>query len=44
MVPARLRGRVAELWEGAAERALAAGTAEIGERGDVRIRRPAKSI
>jgi SAM-dependent methyltransferase len=43
MVPARFRGRVAELWEGAAERALAAGTAEIGERGDVRIRRPGKS-
>jgi hypothetical protein len=43
MVPAKLRSRVASLWEGAAERALAAGTAEIGEKGDVRIRRAAKS-
>jgi len=42
MVPARQRSRVASIWDGAAERALAAGTAEIGEKGDVRIRRPAK--
>jgi SAM-dependent methyltransferase len=43
MVPPKFRDRVGPLWEGAAERALAAGTAEIGEKGDVRIRRAAKS-
>ena len=39
MVPPRLRDRVAPFWEGASERALAAGTAEITDRGDVRVRR-----
>ena len=42
MMAGRHRERVAGLWESAAERALAAGTAEIGERGDVRVKRPAK--
>jgi SAM-dependent methyltransferase len=44
LVPLRLRARVAALWEGAVERALAAGTAEIGERGDVRVRRRPKAL
>lgn len=39
MVPPRLRERMAPYWEGAVERTLAAGTAELTDRGDVRVRR-----